>query len=90
MEIKVKKRDGSYEEFDKNKLEKVVIAAGLTQTQAQKLLLEVEDKIINLKKTTISSIEIADIVSDCLRDIDLYAYNLFIWYQKVKDRENKK
>ena len=42
MKIQVIKKDGSSEDFEKGKIERVITAAGLSQEQAKKLASDIE------------------------------------------------
>lgn len=89
MNVEVIKRNGDLELFNKNKVAKVVKAAGLTSEKAQALARKVETEIKLLGVSQISSQQIRDLVARELKVADEYAYGLYIWYEKVKDKENK-
>lgn len=85
MPIQVIKRDGSIEEFDTEKVSRVVQAAGLEKPQADALALTVQQKIISSGRTSLSSLVIRDLVIGELHHLDENAANLFTWYEKTKD-----
>jgi transcriptional regulator NrdR family protein len=89
MKVEVIKRDGSIEEFEKEKIAKVVKAAGLTEEKAEALSNKVAEEIRNLEKERVSSKEIRDLVTSELKKADEYAYGLYVWYEKMKDNDGK-
>jgi len=90
MNVDVVKRDGSLEQFNKNKIVKVVKTAGLTEEKAEALATKVETEIKLRELTRITSKQIRDMVAAELKLADEYVYGLYSWYEKVKDKENKK
>ena len=86
--IKVIKRDGSTEYFSSDKIVKVVKAAGLEEEQAKALAENVNKWVIDLKKESISSLEIRDKVLEELEKVNKSVADLFRWYQKTKDHQN--
>ena len=50
MKIQVIKKDGSLEDFEKDKIERVTTAAGLSQDQAKKLADDIGKWAENLEK----------------------------------------
>lgn len=85
---KVIKRDGQIEEFQKEKIKKVVQAAGLNEKEAKKLAEKISTWIEKHEKDSLSSLEIRDKVLEDLRKRDKYAAGLFEWYQKVKTKNH--
>jgi transcriptional regulator NrdR family protein len=82
--MKVVKRNGSIEDFDPAKIERVVIAAGLSPEKALELSQKVSDSFSG--QNEVSSIEIRDEVLFALKEMDQYAANMFDWYQKTKEK----
>lgn len=88
MKIKVIKRDRSLEDFNPQKIKRVVMAAGLDEADAQNLTEKLEAWAHSLGKDKISSLEIRNRVIQELELIDEYTAGLFKWYQKTKDKHN--
>jgi transcriptional regulator NrdR family protein len=88
MDTQVLKRDGSVENFEPEKIARVVEAAGLEEDEAEDLAARVEKWVIESKKEEISSQEIRDKVIEELQDVDEYAANMYTWYQKTKDNNH--
>lgn len=84
--VKVLKLDGSTEDFDLKKIKRVVVAAGLTEEQGQKLVDNIGQWAISLNKTTVSVKDIRDQVYEGLKKVSSYAAGLFSWYEKTKDK----
>lgn len=80
------KRDGSEQEFEKDKIARVVQAAGLTADQAKDLAEKIDSWMHAQSDEKISSIQIRDEVLNQLRQMDEYAANMFEWYQKTKEK----
>ena len=85
MEIKVIKKDGNLENFEKGKIERVTIAAGLSQEEAQGLALKIERWAKSTGRGKITSLQIRDEVVPQLKKLNKFAYNAFVWYQKTKE-----
>ncbi len=85
MPIKVIKRDGSKEDFDPEKISRVVQAAGLDKAQADVLAMTVQQKIVASSRQSLSSLVVRDLVIGELHHVDENAANLFTWYEKTKD-----
>lgn len=85
--LKVTKRDGTIEKFDASKIERVVIASGLTKTQAKKLSEVVYDWVRSQNLNKITSLRLRDKVIEEAQKMDKYAADLYIWYQKTRDKE---
>lgn len=79
------KRDGSTENFDKNKIAKVVKAAGLNDSQAAILSENIYAWGEQSGKEKITSLEIRDKVLEQLKIIDGNAAGLYEWYEKTKE-----
>ncbi len=82
--MKVIKRNGSTEEFDLAKIERVVIAAGLSPESATTLSTAVSSAFKD--KLELTSLQIRDEVLKQLKLMDQYAANMFDWYQKTKEK----
>lgn len=85
MAIHIIKRDGTLEDFDANKISRVVQAAGLDAVQADRLAQEISGQLTNSGDQTISSLTIRDLVIKKLHHLNENAANLFTWYEKTKD-----
>ena len=85
MAIQVIKRDGSLEDFEKDKIERVTKAAGLSQKQAKELALKIEKWAKSSGRKKITTLQIRDEVVPELKKLNKFAYNAFVWYQKTKD-----
>jgi transcriptional regulator NrdR family protein len=81
---KVIKKDGSVENFDKEKIARVVTAAGLTPRKAKALATKVEKYITGLQGNKVTSKQIRNKVVDELTRADKYAAGLYTWYEKTK------
>lgn len=88
-EIQVIKRDGSVEDFEVEKIIRVVKAAGLSSADAEELGSHMEKWAIEQNKEEISSLEIRDKVVELMHDYDEMAADLFVWYEKTKDRDDE-
>ncbi len=86
MEFKVQKRNGSIEDYDSNKILRVVIAAGLTQNEAEKLVKLVNDWLKGKSEPQITSVQIRDRIIVEIQKINKNAANKFIWYEKSRDK----
>ena len=86
MKFQVTKRGGSLENFEKDKIERVTLAAGLSQEQAEKLASDVEKWAKTSAKNQITTLQISDEVLKGLNNLNQFAANAFVWYEKTKDR----
>lgn len=86
MEVSVIKRDGHKEPFTNEKIVRVVKAAGLSDKKIAILTSQIDKWLSESKKTEVSSLEIRDHVIHELTKIDTYVANMFIWYQKTKEK----
>ena len=86
MRIEVIKRDGSLEDFEKGKIERVTAAAGLSQVQTKKLASDIEKWAKTSAKNQITTLQIRDQVLKGLNNLNQFAANAFVWYEKTKDR----
>jgi len=89
MQKNVKKRDGSSETYEENKIIRVVTTAGLAADKARDLGAFVTDWINNLPDTSISSLQIRDKVLELLTAADENAANLYRWYETTKEPQQK-
>ena len=87
QKVQVIKRDQSLEEFNEDKISRVVKAAGLKKDKAQLLSKKVAKWLKNTNQQQISSLKIKDKVLEELRKIDSYAADLFEWYEKTKEKD---
>lgn len=86
MNTFVIKRDGSKEPFDPEKIDRVVVAAGLTPDQATELVERINVWVKDKNVNEISSLDLRDKVIEELKHTDTYASNMFEWYQKTKEK----
>ncbi len=81
IDLKVLKRDGRKEEFDRSKLEKGIIKActkrSISQEEIERVIDEIEMKLLNRKNTVIKSTDIGKLVLSRLKKIDAVAYMRF-------------
>lgn len=87
MEIMVKKRNGSLEPFDPEKIIRVTTAAGLRPIDASELAGKVSKWLEEQKKTEVTSIQIRNKVFKELEKVNKYASGLYAWYQNLKDKK---
>lgn len=86
MKIQVIKKDGTLEDFEKDKIERVTTAAGLSENQARKLADKISGWIKSGGKKQITTLQIRNQVVSQLQKINQFAANAFLWYEKTKDR----
>lgn len=86
MKIQVVKRDGRFEDFNPENITKVTKAAGLNDEQAQAMAAEISEWIKSLNKEKVTTLEIRNKVTEELKKVDQSAYNLYVWYEKSKDK----
>lgn len=84
--IEVIKRDGGLEEFQPQKIARVTTAAGLTTEEARVLEDKLKQWVYDSKKNPISTKEIRDKVVEELQKVNKYAADLFVWYEKTKEK----
>ncbi len=81
IDLKVIKRDGQKQEFDRAKLEKGITKAcakrNVNEQDIQKVIDEVEMKLLNRKSTFVKSTDIGKMVLCRLKKIDAVAYMRF-------------
>ena len=91
--LKVKKKSGKVEDYDRSKIERCFEKAcwKLTEEERAKLIDEIEMKLLNWKTVEIPSKEIGLIVMNKLKDIDQVAYfrfaTVYLDVESVKDLE---
>ncbi len=88
IELKVIKKDGRIEDYQREKLEKCFEKAcwKLGAEERSKVIDEIEMKLLNWKSVEIPSKEIGKMVMDKLRDIDPVAYIRFATiYLEIKE-----
>lgn len=86
MNVKVIKRDKSQEEFDPEKIVRVVKVCGLDQAGAEKLVKSVGDWLKTSNISEITSLQLRDRVLVEIQKADAAAAKKFIWYEKYKDK----
>ena len=91
--LMVKKKDGSFEPFDKNKLIKGIYSAikkrPVSVDDVTKIVNDIENSFINEFKNQITTSEIGDIVLERLKDLDPIAYIRFASvYKDFADKES--
>ena len=91
--LMVKKKDGSFEPFDKNKLIKGIYSAikkrPVSVDDVTKIVSDIENSFINEFKNQITTSEIGDIVLERLKDLDPIAYIRFASvYKDFTDKES--
>ncbi len=91
IELKVVKKDGRIEDYNREKLEKCFEKAcwKLNAEERSKLIDEIEMKLLNWESVEIPSREIGKLVMDKLKDIDPVAYVRFATiYLDIKNIED--
>ena len=86
INIKVQKRDGKLEDYDPEKIKKVVKAAGLDEVKTEKLVKDINKWVSTLKKEKITSLQIRDRILVVIQKLDDYASKKYIWWERYKDR----
>lgn len=86
MEVKVIKRNGSLEDFDQGKIARVVTAAGLTPNQAETLAANITEWVKATQQNQVTTLQIRDQVVYELQKLNKYAADLFVWYEKTKEK----
>lgn len=86
MEIQVVKKDGSYQPYDQDKIEKVTVAAGLKPQEGQALALKVTQWIKTQGEEKIETEKIRNFVLEELQKINKFAARAYDWYEKKKDK----
>lgn len=86
MKVKVEKRNKSIEDYDSEKIKKIVVAAGLTEKEAKQLCGAVNKWLEESGKSQVTSLQIRDKVLVEIQEMNKTAANKFIWYEKYKDK----
>ncbi|OGM27636.1 hypothetical protein A2962_04865 [Candidatus Woesebacteria bacterium RIFCSPLOWO2_01_FULL_39_61] len=86
MELKVIKRNLNKENYNPEKIIKVVAAAGLSQESAKALSDRVSGWLEKRGKPEVTSLQIRDKVIVEIQKIDRGAARKFIWYEKYRDK----
>lgn len=92
LTVQVKKRDGSFEDFDQEKLLKGIVAAsrhsGMSYEQVKDLVNCITEELVLQQRVQISSQELGEIVMEHLKKIDVIAYIRFACvYKRIKHLE---
>ena len=82
--MKMIKRNTTTEEFDIEKIRRVVVAAGLTTEQADEVVKEVLRWIEEQGKNEIETTDLRKKVQEELKNHNEYAANLYEWYEDTK------
>lgn len=86
----VVKKDGSVERFDKNKVKRVMVAAGLSDPQADAIAENITSWVKNLQEVRINSFKIRERLISEMKKVNQNAANLYIWYEGIKDGEENR
>ncbi len=86
MKIKVVKRDKELADYDSIKIKKIVVAAGLTEKEADGLCKTIDKWLGKLDKKQVTSLQIRDQVLVEIQKINEQVARKFIWYEKYKDK----
>lgn len=82
VSFKVIKRDGSYQDYDRNKLSRGIRLAlekrPFNYDQINSIISDIEQEVVSKRKKEISSRDIGDVVVNKLRKIDEVAYIRFV------------
>ncbi len=87
--LKVLKKDGSIEAFESDKIARVAHAAGLSEDEALDMSEKITNKLMKDDANEITSLRIRNMVASELKKRDKYAYDLYIWYEKTKDKNGR-
>ena len=82
-DLKVKKRDGSIEAYQPDKLVRIAMAAGLTHNQALTIGTHIYDWVLTQSQPVPTS-SIRDQMMTELTTIHQPAANLYLWYESTK------
>jgi len=86
--VKVQKRDKSWEEYTKAKIERGVKAAGATSEEAARVAEEISKKLA--RRVKISAEELSDMVIEALEKINKAAAKEFRRFRAEKLKSKKK
>jgi transcriptional regulator NrdR family protein len=84
MNIKFMKRNGSIEDYQEEKIIKVLIAAGLSDDDAKTVSAKITKWLASLKEFQVNSLQIRTKIIEELEKINKNVANLFQWYEKSK------
>lgn len=93
IDLEVRKRNGSKEEFEREKLEKGIVKAcwkrGVDKEVIEELVDEIEMKLLNKESTVVESTDIGKMVLDRLKKIDGVAYlrfaSVYLDFENLED-----
>lgn len=88
MNVKVKKRDGTLENYEDQKVGRVVIACGLDSKDTEKLVSELNTWVSQFEGKTINSLQIRDKIIELMPKYSEYSAKQYIWWEKYKDKHN--
>jgi 2-phosphoglycerate kinase len=88
MDIKVKKRDSKLEDYESEKIGRVVIACGLEAKEAEKLVAEIDEWAKQFEGQTITSHQIRDKIIEIMPKYSEYSAKQYTWWEKYKDKYN--
>ena len=84
MDKKVLKRNGGFENFDLSKISMVARAAGLSDEQTNTVAKNIEDWIISLNASQVTSKDLRTKVAEEIGKLDNEAANYFLSYEKIR------
>lgn len=82
--VKIIKRDGTKQDFEKEKIKRISVAAGLSQEQGNTVAQNVANFVTGLNQPEINSSQIREKVLDELKKVNQFSANLYLWYEKTK------
>ncbi len=82
--VQIQKRDGVLESYSPEKIKRVLLAAGCTQDQANRLIKIIDAWFIEIKKEIVTSLEVRDKLLAELPSVNETAANLYRWYESTK------
>lgn len=86
-DMKVQKRDGNLEDFDQEKIARVMVAAGLTPEQATEIATTIASwSQAQAADTILSTYQIREKLLELLTPTYPAVANLYAWYEQGKDR----
>jgi transcriptional repressor NrdR len=93
IDLKIMKKDGSSEDFDRTKMKYGIKLAcekrNITDDELEKIIEEIEIKLLNRKSTDISSSDIGRMILTRLKKLDSVAYlrfaSVFLEFQDVNE-----
>jgi transcriptional regulator NrdR family protein len=86
--VKIKKRDGKFEEFVESKIVAVVKKAGATAEEAARVAKEVAQKVAH--KTEVTAEELSNMVVTSLKKVNKAAADKFVKHRDEKLKAKKK